>query len=127
MMELTSASATAAQHNATGIPGQNSGSKPGPLNVEQVGSAAHRGIDAAAGAVQPAIQRLAAGAHDAVDRIASAATGAGESIDQGTGQLRAASGRITDGCRSYVSQNPFAAVGVALAAGFVLSRLLRSR
>lgn len=78
-------------------------------------------------AARPAVDRLATGAHQAVDTIADAAGTAAESLVVRTEQVKIAHARMTDGWRVHVRANPLAAVGVALAAGFVLSRLFRSR
>jgi ElaB/YqjD/DUF883 family membrane-anchored ribosome-binding protein len=87
----------------------------------------HSAIDRMSNAALPAVDRLATGAHQAVDKIADAASTAADSLVVKTGQLKNAHARMTEECRVYVRANPLAAVGIALAAGIVLSRLFRPR
>lgn len=95
--------------------------------VSDASATAHSTIDKVSNAARPAVDRLATGAHQAVDKIAGAATTAAESLVVKTEQLKNAHARMTEECRVYVRANPLAAVGVAALAGFVLSRLFRSR
>lgn len=95
--------------------------------VDQATTGAHKAIDKVSDAARPTVDRLATGAHQAVDKIAGAATQAAETLDQKSAQLKAAQARVMESCRDYVRENPITSVGIALAAGFVLSRLLSSR
>ena len=95
--------------------------------VSDVSATAHGAIDKVSNAARPAVDRLASGAHQAVDKIADAASTTAESLAVRSEQLKNAHARLTDECRVYVRANPLATVGVALAVGFVLSRLFRSR
>jgi ElaB/YqjD/DUF883 family membrane-anchored ribosome-binding protein len=82
--------------------------------------------DAMAG-LAPVVERVAAGAHEAVDKAASAATAAAKLVEQKGEQLKAVQARYLDGAREQVRENPLAALGVALAAGFLISLLLNRR
>jgi len=95
--------------------------------VDDAASGAHRAIDKATDAVRPAVDRLAAGAHQTVDRIGGAAAQAAETVEYKSEQLRDAQARLTENCRTYVRDNPVTSLGIAVAAGFLLSRLLSSR
>ena len=79
----------------------------------------------------PLVEQMAAGAHDAVDKAADAATAAARMVDEKGGKLlntvREQQSRYVEGCRERVRDNPLAAVGVALAAGIALSFLLLRR
>ena len=75
----------------------------------------------------PAVDRAAAGLHDAVDVVAGAATAAAKAVDKKGAQLKAAQRRYVDDCREYVRDNPFASLGAALVAGFLISKLPRLR
>ena len=77
--------------------------------------------------LQPVVDRVAAGAHEYVDKAASAATAAAKVVGKKGDELNALQERYLDGCRDQVRDNPLAAVGVALAAGFLLSILLTRR
>ena len=95
--------------------------------VDQATTGAHKAIDKASDAVRPAVDRIASGAHQAVDKIAGAATGAAETLDIKGEQLKDAQARLTENCRVYVQDHPITSLGIAVAAGFLLSRLLSSR
>ncbi|GBG15036.1 uncharacterized protein NMK_2637 [Novimethylophilus kurashikiensis] len=75
---------------------------------------------------KPAVERMAAGAHSAVDSIAGAANEAVESLSVKGGQLKDMQSRIVDSSCAYVQEHPMAAIGIAVASGFLLSRLLSS-
>ena len=92
--------------------------------VDEMADRAHKTIDRAASSAQPAVDRLAAGAHDVVDRASTSATSAAEGIDSRLDDLHSTGDRLTDQCRGYIEDNPLKAVGIALAAGFILSRLI---
>ena len=95
--------------------------------VDQATTGAHKAIDKASDAARPAVDRLASGAHQAVDKIAGAAAQAAETFDVKSEQLKDAQARLTENCSAYVRDHPMTSLGIALAAGFVLSRLLSSR
>ena len=95
--------------------------------VDQATTGAHRVVDRASEAARPAVDRLASGAHQAIDRLAGAATSAAETVDTKAEQFRDAQERLVEDCRDYVRDNPMMSVGLAVAAGFLLSRLLSSR
>ncbi len=78
-----------------------------------MGERAHVGID-----------RLSTGAHHTVDRAASAAAGVAEQLDTKREALSAASDEWVQATRGYVREHPVAALGIALAAGYLFSRLL---
>ena len=102
----------------------------GALN--KASSSAHAAVNSITGAAdeaarkaKPAIDRVAAMAHQAVDKAVGAAAPTadwlaeqGESVNASQKQL------VADTC-SYVSANPLKAVGIAVVAGFLLSRLIR--
>jgi ElaB/YqjD/DUF883 family membrane-anchored ribosome-binding protein len=88
--------------------------------VDRLAQGAHSGVDAASEAAGPAIDRMAAGAHRAIDSADEAATNAVEALEaagvKGEELLAAAS--------AYMRENPVLSLSMAVAAGFVLSRLL---
>ena len=95
--------------------------------VGDASGSAHRAIDKAAGAAVPAVENIAAGAHSTVDRLTSAATHTADRIDLTGGQLRDAQSRFMQTMRLQLRDQPLATLGVAVAAGFALSFLLRRR
>jgi ElaB/YqjD/DUF883 family membrane-anchored ribosome-binding protein len=73
---------------------------------------AHSGID-----------RLSGTAHDTVERVASVAGSAADRLGAKSGEWMQAKNEWMDTTRGYVREHPFAALGVALAAGYLISRL----
>ena len=85
----------------------------------------------------PAIERVARGAHSAVDRVAGTASSAVERVRTGVqGALGTVNERMhdlqsngdvwVDTARERVREHPLATIGIALAAGYLLARILRS-
>ena len=73
-------------------------------------------------------------AHQAVDRAAEAATAAagrlGEHVEALTArgeELFEMKDQWIDGAREYVREHPFQALGIAVAAGYILSMMMRSK
>ncbi|HUG79257.1 MAG TPA: hypothetical protein VML57_17385 [Burkholderiales bacterium] len=79
------------------------------------------------GTQKQSIERASQSAHAAVDRAAQAASQAAERIGSKTDELMAMKEDWVAGAREYVREHPMAALGIALAAGYVLSMLTRSR
>lgn len=111
----------------------NSGSPvAGSGTLGKVSSGAHAAVDSMAGAVdhaarkvQPAITQAAAMAHQAVDKVADvAAPAAGWLAEQGQSLDATQKKLVADTC-NYVSANPLKSLGIAVAAGFILSRMMR--
>jgi hypothetical protein len=95
--------------------------------IDKARAGAHGAIDKASDAARPAVDRLASGAHQAVDKFASAAGQAAETLSARGEQLKNAQAQAMEQTRIYVRENPVTAIGIALAVGFVLSKLLSSR
>jgi ElaB/YqjD/DUF883 family membrane-anchored ribosome-binding protein len=87
----------------------------------------HKTIDKAAGAAQPAVDRLASSAHAGVDKVSGALAGASKSMEEKTRQLTDAASRFADTGREYVRSSPATSVLVAVGAGYILSKILGSR
>ena len=71
------------------------------------------------------VDKIASGAHQAVDRIASAATSAATQFGVKGDEMLETKDRVVENAREYVRNNPMVALGIALAAGFILSRIMR--
>ena len=95
--------------------------------VDHAAGSAHKAIDQAAGAARPAFDNFAAGAHQSVDRIAGTATQAAQAFSTTGGQLLDAQSRFTENCRLQIREKPMTSLGIAVAAGFLLSWLLGRR
>lgn len=94
-----------------------------PAGADSLTKSAHSGIDAASKAVHPAIDRLASGAHNAVDNADGVADQAAQAFDKASakGEQLAAAGT------SYMREHPLVTIGLAITAGYVLSRLTAKR
>jgi ElaB/YqjD/DUF883 family membrane-anchored ribosome-binding protein len=82
--------------------------------TEQLQSAAHETIDRVAQAATGAEQRIRAKAAEATDTAHRTQAQAGEAVGRGVAELK-----------SYVATNPLASAGIAIAAGVILSAILR--
>jgi ElaB/YqjD/DUF883 family membrane-anchored ribosome-binding protein len=91
--------------------------------MDRLASGAHKGIDAASKAAHPTIDRAAAGAHKAVENADELANHAAEALDRAgeKGEELLAAGT------SYMREHPLLTLGLAVTAGYVLSRVLASR
>lgn len=105
-----------------GTIGKNVGS-----NIDNATAGAHQTIDKVSEAARPAVDRVATGAHQVVDKLAGVAASAAETIGAKGEQLKLAQDKLTEASRDYVRENPLTSIGIAVAAGFLLSRLLTSR
>ncbi len=73
------------------------------------------------------IDKASKSAHEAVDKVASATNQAAETLSEKGEQLKNAEQQLVENCRGYIRDNPITSLGIAVAAGFVLSRLLSGR
>ncbi len=96
-------------------------------SVGEAASGMHSAIDRASGAAQPAVEQLASGAHHAVDRLAGAATQAASTISTRGGQWKEAQTRFTETCATQIREKPLTSLGIAVAAGFLISWLMSQR
>ena len=73
------------------------------------------------------IDKAANSAHEAVDKVASATNQAAEALGEKGEQLKNAEQQLMEDCRVYVRENPITSLGIAVAAGFLLSRVVSGR
>lgn len=66
-------------------------------------------------------------AHEAVDKIANVGNQAQDEYEERRDQIKDAEQQMVKNCRSYVRDNPITSLGIAVAGGFILSRLLSGR
>jgi ElaB/YqjD/DUF883 family membrane-anchored ribosome-binding protein len=90
-------------------------------------SAVHDRIDAAGEAARPAVDRLLTGAHQAVDKLSGFAAVAADTVSEKSVQLKEAHAKLMANGRTQVREKPALAVGIAVAAGFIIGRMMRSR
>lgn len=74
---------------------------------------------------QDNINRMSQTAHDTIDRAASAASSAYERFSAKGEELMSMQEDWMDSAREYVREKPLQALGIAVAAGFLLSMLTR--
>jgi ElaB/YqjD/DUF883 family membrane-anchored ribosome-binding protein len=83
----------------------------------------------------PIVDRAASTAHDAVERVAdrvgptvgrirSVASDTADAVNARAGEVGSISDEMVESARSYVRERPLAALGVAVLAGIVISRLV---
>jgi ElaB/YqjD/DUF883 family membrane-anchored ribosome-binding protein len=81
--------------------------------------------DKAARKVEPAIARTAQMAHTAVNKASDVAGPAADWLSERGSRLATARREMTDSTGKYVAAHPWKSVGIALAAGYLISRLVR--
>jgi len=111
-----------------------SGAMPGnsdsPLN--KASSGAHAAVDSIASAAddaarkaKPAIDKVASMAHQVVDKAVGAAAPTADWIGEQGESLKAAQKKLVADTCSYVSAHPLQSLGIAIAAGYLIGRVLR--
>jgi ElaB/YqjD/DUF883 family membrane-anchored ribosome-binding protein len=73
---------------------------------------------------QTTIARAKSSAHDAVDRIADSASQAAEKLGVKADQIKEWQQTFAQNCSQYVREKPLQSLGIAVASGFILSRIL---
>jgi ElaB/YqjD/DUF883 family membrane-anchored ribosome-binding protein len=73
------------------------------------------------------IDRVASSAHHAVDRVATVASDVVESAGAKGHEIKAIQEQWLEGLRAYLHDHPVQSVGIALAGGFLISRLMSRR
>ncbi|WP_262966990.1 hypothetical protein [Methylobacter psychrophilus] len=66
-------------------------------------------------------------AHEAYDKIADATSQAAETLGEKGEQLKKTEQQLMKNCSGFISDNPITSVSIAVAAGFLLSRLVSGR
>ena len=97
-----------------------SGSNEGILNKASL--SAHAAVNSIA--AKPAIDRVSAMAHQALDKAAGAASPTTDWLTEQGESINATQKQLVADTRNYVSANPLKAVGIAMVSGFLLSRFV---
>jgi ElaB/YqjD/DUF883 family membrane-anchored ribosome-binding protein len=79
------------------------------------------------GSTEQNIERISDSAHEAVDRTAQTAAAIAERFGEKAEEWLEMKDNWVEGAREYVREHPIAALGMAAAAGYILSMLMRSR
>jgi len=88
-------------------------------------AAVHSAIDDAARKAKPAIDRAASLAHDAADKVSNVGAQTADWVSAQGEHLSAAQKKLVEDTCAYVSANPLKSMAMALAAGYVLSRIVK--
>ncbi len=91
--------------------------------MDRIASGAHKGIDAASRAAHPTIDRAASSAHKAVDNADELANQAAEALDRAGDKGQ----ELLNAGTAYMREHPLLTIGIAVSAGYVLSRVMGSR
>ena len=99
--------------------------------LNKASSSAHAAVNSMAGAAdeaarkaKPAIDQVAAMAHQVVDKAAGAAAPTADWLAAQGESLYATQKKLVADTCGYVSANPLTSVGIAVVAGFLLSRII---
>ncbi len=95
--------------------------------VEQAKSSVHTTIDRLSESARPAVDKISASAHQAVDKLSDVASQASAAL---SGKMSSAQGtqqQLLDDTMAYVREKPGTAIAIAVAAGFLLHSIFRSR
>ena len=71
------------------------------------------------------LNRATARAHGAVDQVADAAAPAAQWLEEQSETLTTTGEKLVDSTRKYVAAHPLQSLGFALAAGYLISRIMR--
>jgi ElaB/YqjD/DUF883 family membrane-anchored ribosome-binding protein len=66
-------------------------------------------------------------AHETIDSIADASNQAKATYDEKSEQICNAEQELMKNCQTYIRENPVTSLGLAVAGGFLLSRILSGR
>ena len=82
--------------------------------------------DGAARKAKPALDQVAAMAHQVVEKAAASAAPAADWLGEQGESLNAKQKKLVTDTSAYIAANPLMSVGVAVLAGFLISRMIRS-
>lgn len=114
---------------ASSYEGQADRAAPAGAAVNKAAQNAREIVDKVAGmadeAARKAIPAAAQFAHKAVDSAAAGAAPSAAWLDEHASDLDATQEKLVADARQYIRENPLKSVGIALAVGFVISRMTR--
>ena len=79
------------------------------------------------GSTEHNIERASSSAQDTVERVAQTASAYAERFGEKAEEWLEMKDNWVEGAREYVREHPVAALGIAVAAGYLLSMIMRSR
>ena len=113
------------ENASTFSPNATSGSSTNPVQrgVDSAGAMLHSGIDKVADPARSAVDSFSASAHNSVNKLASNAQHTASRFSDQTRRMTEAPKKAIAYSKSRVQDQPFAAVGVALALGYIIGRM----
>lgn len=96
-------------------------------SVQAGATQAHDTIHAAVGTARPRLERVLSGTHNAVETLSRLAVVAAETVGEKSAHLKDAHVQMMAKGRMQVREKPAVAIGLALATGFILGRILKNR
>lgn len=116
----------------TGAPSTSDRPPSGEGALHRAAMGVHHAVDKVAGAAEeaarkaiPAIDSAAEYAHKSVDKTVTGVTPAAEWINEQATAINSTQKKLIGNTREYVAANPLMSLGLALAAGFLISRIIR--
>ncbi|MGD0959373.1 MAG: DUF883 domain-containing protein [Methylomonas sp.] len=73
------------------------------------------------------IDKASSFAHEAIDKLAKVSNQAADTFDEKSRDVKTAEQQLLKNCNNFIRDNPATSLGIAVAAGFLLSRLLSRR
>ena len=95
--------------------------------MDRLAASAQSGIHSAAEAAHPAIDRVASSAHRAVNSADEVASHATDAMARAGNKAGVKGEELYAAGAGYLREHPMVTIGVAVAAGYLLSRLLATR
>jgi ElaB/YqjD/DUF883 family membrane-anchored ribosome-binding protein len=95
-------------------------------NMDQIAAGAHRSVDKFAEAVHPTVDRIAAGTQSALSRMEGTASRVMDKLGERGQQLSNFQEQMAETCRTGVRSRPLTSIGLAVLAGFLLARMMRT-
>lgn len=76
---------------------------------------------------EEAVNKSAGKAHETIDKVADAAKHASENLSEKGQNLKETQEKWLSNATDYVKENPIKSLGIAVASGYLLSRLFNDR
>ena len=94
-------------------------------NIDIAADRAHRAVDRAKERAAPMVQAAASAAHRTIDKVAATTAPAAQWVSDNGRRLGTKSTQLADVCSERVRARPVVSVGVALAIGYLIGKLLQ--
>jgi ElaB/YqjD/DUF883 family membrane-anchored ribosome-binding protein len=108
-----------------GVTGTTSPGGNGSSGLNKATANVHTAIDDAASRARPAIDKAASMAHEAADKLSNVGSQTADWMSTQGEHLSAAQKKLVEDTCRYVSANPLKSIAMALAAGYVISRITK--